>query len=235
MTVTTDGDHNLTTGDRVQFARDSINFRCYMDGRKSIKSYPRGSDPVDQQWLPVTTIDDTNFKVTVGVSTIVTHSPTSGSYDPFTGLMTVDIGNHSLKKGNAVKLKTRAFKFTCGQDNHATNHFYPRATSISGPDPAYNTAVKITGTTDTTITLDVGKSSNQSDHIFISASADSVISGGNYIHTFENAVPNGITIARDTIGLTTNSYTFQCSQDNYGTEHTYPTVSYTHLTLPTKA
>ena len=228
MTVTTDGDHNLTTGDRVQFARDSINFRCYMDGRKSIKSYPRGSDPVDQQWLPVTTIDDTNFKVTVGVSTIVTHSPTSGSYDPFTGLMTVDIGNHSLKKGNAVKLKTRAFKFTCGQDNHATNHFYPRATSISGPDPAYNTAVKITGTTDTTITLDVGKSSNQSDHIFISASADSVISGGNYIHTFENAVPNGITIARDTIGLTTNSYTFQCSQDNYGTEHTYPRSGYAH-------
>ena len=228
MTVTTNGDHNLTTGDRVQFQRDSINFRCMMDGRKSIKSYPRASDPVNQQWLPVETIDDTNFKVTVGVSTIVTHSPTSGSYNPFTGLMTVDIGEHYLKKGNSVKLKTRAFKFTCGQDNHATNHFYPRATSISGPDPAYNTAVKITGTTDTTITLDVGKSSNQSEHIFISASADSVISGGNYIHTYENSIPNNITIARDTIGLTTNSYTFQCSQDNYGSDHTYPRSGYAH-------
>jgi hypothetical protein len=228
MTVTTDGSHNLTTGDRVQFERNSINFRCMMDGRKTIKSYPRASDPVDQQWLAVETVDDTNFKVQVGVSTIVTHSPTSGSYDPFTGLMTVDIGEHYLKKGNAVKLKTRAFKFTCGQDNHATNHFYPRATSISGPDPAYNTSVKITGTTDTTITLDVGKSSNQSDHIFVSASADSVISGGDYVHTFENAIPNNIKIARDTIGLTTNSYTFRCSQDNYGSDHTYPRSGYAH-------
>ena len=228
MTVTTSGSHNLTTGDRVQFERNSINFRCYMDGRKTIKSYPRASDPVDQQWLAVETIDDTNFKVQVGVSTIVTHTPTSGSYDPFTGLMTVDIGEHYLKKGNAVKLKTRAFKFTCGQDNHATNHFYPRATSISGPDPAYNTAVKITSTTDTTITLDVGKSSNQSDHIFVSSSADSVIAGGDYVHTFENAITNNIKIARDTIGLTTNSYTFRCSQDNYGSDHTYPRSGYAH-------
>ena len=228
MTVTTNGDHNLITGDRVQFNRDSINFRCMMDGRKSIKSYPRASDPVHQQWLPIETVADDKFKVTVGVSTIVTHTPTSGSYNPFTGLMTVDIGEHSLKKGNGVKLKTRAFKFTCGQDNHATNHFYPRATSISGPDPAYNTSVKIVATTDTTITLDVGKSSNQSTHIFISSSADSVISGGNYVHTFENAISNNIKIARDTIGITTNSYTFQCSQDNYGSDHTYPRSGYAH-------
>ena len=228
MTVTTDGSHNLTTGDRVQFERDSINFRCYMDGRKSVKSYPRGSDPVDQKWLPVVTTGLDSFTVNVGVSTIVTYTPTSGSYDPFTGLMTVDIGEHYLKKGNAVKLKTRAFKFTCGQDNHATNHFYPRATSISGADPAYNTAVKITGTTDTTITLDVGKSSNQSDHIFVSSSADSVIAGGNYEHTFENAISNNIKIARDTIGLTTDSYTFRCSQDNYGSDHTYPRPGYAH-------
>ena len=41
--------------------------------------------------------------------------------------------------------------------------------AISAPDPAYNTAVKITATTDTTITLDVGKSSNQTEHIFVSA------------------------------------------------------------------
>ena len=159
-------------------------FTCARDSHASAHSYPRTTDPVSKKWLPITVVDSNSFKVTVGVSTIVTHTPTSGSYNPFTGLMTVDIGEHYLKKGNAVKLKTRAFKFTCGQDNHATNHFYPRATSISGPDPAYNTAVKITSTTDTTITLDVGKSSNQSDHIFISASADSVISGGNYVHTY---------------------------------------------------
>ena len=61
-------------------------------------------------------------------------------------------------------------------------------------DPAYNTAVKITATTDTTITLDVGKSSNQTEHIFVSA-ANSVISGGDYIHTFENAELDALLIA----------------------------------------
>jgi len=214
--------HGMVTGNRVQFARGSIRFRCMMDQRKTIKDYPRRKDPADQNWLSVTTVDLDKFSVNVGTSPLVYHSPTSGSFDPFTGLMTVDIGSHSLQKGTSVRLKTRAFKFTCALDNHATNHFYPRASGISGPDPAYNTAVKITATTDTTITLDVGKSSNQSEHIFVSASADSVISGGDYKHTFENAELNSMLIARDTVGLATNSYTWRCSQDNYATDHTYP-------------
>ena len=221
MTCTV-SNHGLTTGNRVQFKRDSIRFRCQMDGRKTIKSYPRRKDPADQNWLSVTTVDLNNFSVNVGTSPLVYHSPTSGSYDPFTGLMTVDIGSHTLQKGTSVKLKTRGFKFTCALDNHATNHFYPRASGISGPDAAYNTAVTITATTDTTITLDVGKSSNQSDHIFVSASANSVISGGNYLHTFENAEVDALLIARDTVGLATNSYTWRCTQDNYATDHTYP-------------
>jgi len=214
--------HGLVTGNRVQFKRDSIRFRCMMDQRKTIKSYPRRKDPSDQQWLSVTTVDLDKFSVNVGTSPLVYHSPTAGSFDPFTGLMTVTIGSHTLKKGTSVKLKTRGFKFTCALDNHATNHFYPRASGISGPDPAYNTAVKITATTDTTITLDVGKSSNQTEHIFVSASANSVISGGNYLHTFENAEIDALLIARDTLGLATDSYTWRCSQDNYATDHTYP-------------
>ena len=214
--------HGLVTGNRVQFKRDSIRFRCMMDQRKTIKSYPRRKDPSDQQWLSVTTVDLDKFSVNVGTSPLVYHSPTAGSFDPFTGLMTVTIGSHTLKKGTSVKLKTRGFKFTCALDNHATNHFYPRASGISGPDPAYNTAVTITATTDTTITLDVGKSSNQTEHIFVSASANSVISGGNYLHTFENAETDALLIARDTLGLATDSYTWRCSQDNYATDHTYP-------------
>ena len=214
--------HGMVTGNRVQFARGSIRFRCMMDQRKTIKDYPRRKDPSDQQWLSVTTVDLDKFSVNVGTSPLVYHSPTSGSYDPFTGLMTIDIGSHSLQKGTGVKLKTRGFKFTCALDNHATNHFYPRASGISGPDPAYNTAVKITATTDTTITLDVGKSSNQTEHIFVSAAANSVISGGDYIHTFENAELDALLIARDTLGLATDSYTWRCSQDSYATDHTYP-------------
>jgi hypothetical protein len=221
MTVTSAG-HGMVTGNRVQFERDSIRFRCKMDGRLSIKSYPRRKDPSDQKWLSVTTVDLDKFSVNVGTSPLVYHTPTSGSYDPFTGLMTIDIGSHTLQKGTSVKLKTNGFKFTCALDNHATFHYYPRKSGLSGPDPAYNTAVKITATTDTTITLDVGTSSNQTEHILVSAVNNAVISGGNYLHTFENAKLGGLLIARDTIGLATDSYTFRCAQDGYATDHTYP-------------
>ena len=148
MTVTSAG-HGMVTGNRVQFERDSIRFRCKMDGRLSIKSYPRRKDPSDQKWLSVTTVDLDKFSVNVGTSPLVYHTPTSGSYDPFTGLMTIDIGSHTLQKGTSVKLKTNGFKFTCALDNHATFHYYPRKSGLNGPDPAYNTAVKITATTDT--------------------------------------------------------------------------------------
>jgi len=221
MTVTSAG-HGMVTGNRVQFERDSIRFRCKMDGRLSIKSYPRRKDPSDQKWLSVTTVALDKFSVNVGTSPLVYHTPTSGSYDPFTGLMTIDIGSHTLQKGTSVKLKTNGFKFTCALDNHATFHYYPRKSGLNGPDPAYNTAVKITATTDTTITLDVGTSSNQTEHILVSSVNNAVISGGNYLHTFENAKLGGLLIARDTIGLATDSYTFRCAQDGYATDHTYP-------------
>ena len=60
MTVTSAG-HGMITGNRVQFERDSIRFRCKMDGRKTIKSYPRRKDPSDQKWLSVTTIDPVSY------------------------------------------------------------------------------------------------------------------------------------------------------------------------------
>ena len=76
MTCTVAG-HGMVTGNRVQFARDSIRFRCFMDKRKTIKSYPRAKDPADQKWLSVTTVDLDKFTVNVGTSPLVYHSPTS--------------------------------------------------------------------------------------------------------------------------------------------------------------
>ena len=77
MTVTTNEPHGMITGNRVNFKRDSIRFRCMMDQRKSIKSYPRAKDPSDQQWLSVTGISTNQFSVNVGTSPLVYHSPTS--------------------------------------------------------------------------------------------------------------------------------------------------------------
>ena len=184
-------DHKFTTEDRVRFAPNSIRFTCSMDGKSTIHSYPRSSDPVASKWVPIFDTTQNTFSCNVGVSSIIPYSPTGGSYDPATGHLTLTIGSHKVRKGQSVKLKTRAFKFTCAKDAHTTNHFYPRATALKGPDPAYNTAVKVVGTTATGITIDVGTSSNLSEHIFISASANSVYVGGDYDHVFYNADADG--------------------------------------------
>ena len=68
-------------------------------------------------------------------------------------------------------------------DSHATDHPYPRTS-----DPYYNKNILITGVGATTITMNVGISSNTSAHLFKSASAGAVnlkrIAGGRstYVH-----------------------------------------------------
>ena len=221
-------DHKFTTGDRVRFAPNSIRFTCSMDGKSTIHSYPRSSDPVASKWVPVFDTTQNTFSCNVGVSSIIPYSPTGGSYDPATGHLTLTIGSHKVRKGQSVKLKTRAFKFTCAKDAHTTNHFYPRATALKGPDPAYNTAVKVVGTTATDIIIDVGTSSNLSEHIFISASANSVYVGGDYDHVFYNADADGLAKANGTLGISTDGMTFTCAQDAHATNHTYPRTGYAH-------
>jgi hypothetical protein len=54
-------------------------------------------------------------------------------------------------------------------DSHATDHPYPRTT-----DPYYNKKIIITGTSSTTITMNIGISSNTSAHLFKSATAGAV-------------------------------------------------------------
>ena len=69
-------------------------------------------------------------------------------------------------------------------------------------DKSYQTAVPVVATTSTTITLDVGISSNNSAHVYQSALNNSVISGGNYAHSFVSAVANGV--KRSTASSITN-------------------------------
>ena len=220
--------HQFTTGDRVRFAPNSIRFSCTMDGKKSTHSYPRSTDPVASKWVPVFDTTENTFSCRVGISSIIPYSPSGGSYDPATGLLTLIIGSHKVRKGQSVKLKTRAFKFTCAKDAHLTNHFYPRATALKGPDPAYNTAVKVVSTSATGITIDVGTSSNLSEHTFISASAGSVYVGGDYDHVFYNADDDGLAKANGTLGISTDGMTFTCNQDAHATNHTYPRTGYAH-------
>ncbi len=104
--------------------------------------------------------------------------------------------------------------FTCATDP-ATPHTYPRAT-----DPAYNTAVEIIGTTGTSITLNVGTSTDLSAHTFNAANtlAGAVISGGNHSHTFQSAVSGALitggNYGHTFLSSTDNSITFADNQNN---------------------
>ena len=65
--------------------------------------------------------------------------------------MVLEIGSHSLTTSNTVTIADDGVVFTCAQDNNTSNKAYPRST-----DPASGSALSITATTATTITVNVG-------------------------------------------------------------------------------
>ena len=105
-------------------------------------------------------------------------TPASGTtYDSTTGELVLEIGTHSLTTANTIAIGNNTLTFTCDQDNHATQHKYPRA-----KDPVFgNNAIPITAVTGTTITVNVGKG-NASRHQDITlASAPTSVSFGSSI------------------------------------------------------
>jgi len=92
------------------------------------------------------------------------------SYDPNTGLLTLDIGEHNHQVGDRVLIEEEALGFTCGLDNFASTKYYPRATGSNEPggaDPGYNNELEILSKTSTTITVNVGDSSDTTEHRFV--------------------------------------------------------------------
>ena len=104
-------------------------------------------------------------------------SVSAATYSPASGVMELTVGSHTLQAGTTIKIDANSLTFTCALDSHATNHTYPRATGSSAPggyDPVYNTAIAITGVTATTITVNVGISSDTSAHTFVSATSNCI-------------------------------------------------------------
>ena len=185
--------HQIKEHEKIQLASGAVTFSCTMDGNSSNKAYPRSTDPITGKWLSVFNVDYNKLSINVGKSPLRKFTPTHVDYNPTTGFMTLTIGRHNLRKGTAIKIATNSIVLRCAQDNYATDHAYPRTT-----DPNYNTAVTITDVTDDTITVQTlasTPSTNTSNHIFVSATADSITTGGNYAHTFVSATSNGITRA----------------------------------------
>ena len=104
--------------------------------------------------------------------TLNQYTPTAGSYNPATGVMTLTIGNHAIRVNETITIADNSLTFTCAMDGHATDHTYPRPS-----DPYSGKKITITETTATSITCNVGISSNVTAHLFKSATANAVTEG----------------------------------------------------------
>ena len=79
-------------------------------------------------------------------------TPTDGSYDSFTGLLSLTIANHGLGASGTVTIANNSISMTCGRDNHTSTKTYPRA----GIDPAAGNARNYTRISSDAISVDVG-------------------------------------------------------------------------------
>ena len=187
-TVTTTTTHGLSINDTV-YLKD-INVSCTYDGVVTNKIYPEhvAQANADQFTVEAGTYGSsapasTTFDIYVGPSkyahTYVSGgkvykgqaflTPTNATYDPATGVMVVTVGSHSLTTSDVIWIKPYGITFTCGQDNNATLHPYPRS-----KDPNYGKPIAITAVDATTITVNVGVSSNTTNHTYVSSSSNAI-------------------------------------------------------------
>ncbi len=143
-----------------------------------------------------------NDVVVSGIAFTCTYSPpveiSAAVYDNVSGIMTVTTSsNHGFSAGKDIILTGLAM--TCGLDSGISTHYYPR-----NRDRVYDTAISITGTSSTSITVNVTSAglSDQYTHQFVNATTGAVITGGNYGHKFVTSVPNAVTVTGWTTAFT---------------------------------
>ena len=224
--------HGFAVGDIVRFDDESLTFTCAKDGNVGKHKYPRASDPQSNKWLYITEVPDANhFKVQIspaGADGQHTHVFVSGASNG------IKIGADSCKIGN------NSLVFMCSMDSYATDHSYPRST-----DPYYNTSIGIGATTETTVSLFVGKSRtkyfNPSNAFYDSSTGDMKLTlgtgynlRGQTLHSTNSVsyIPasgildisisnHGMSLG-DKIRIQDLSLTFTCDKDFRQTEHLYP-------------
>ena len=190
--VVTIGSHSMEVGEEIMFRPNSLTFTCSMDGNNDQKTYPRfGKDPFYDKALKITAKDTNTISVNVGPSPLVNHTVTNATYDPSSGVMEATIGNHILKVGDTVTITDNSLNFQCLLDLYTSDHTYPR----SG-DPASGDAIAITAVSDTTITMNVGTSSDTTQHRWKPGyvGTDAIQSGGGHTHTFVSASTGAVVL-----------------------------------------
>ena len=201
------GDHNLSVGDSVKIANNALTFTCEQDANATQHTYPRPTDPAYDTSLPI---------VGIGLTQHTASGPeqafdvSNATYDPATGLMELTIGTHSLTTASKVRIKQNSLGFKCAMDGQTVTKTYPRTT-----DPAYDQELTVSATSATTITLDVGTTSN-TQHTATNGAYDPATGLMTLtIGAHSLAVGTSVRIADA-------SLTFQCQKDQYATDHSYP-------------
>jgi len=177
----------------------------------------------------------------INVTGIGTTTPIDATYDAAKGELVLTIPNHPYTVDDTATVDANAVTFTCGMDGNTTNHSYPRLT-----DPVSGIATAIVGTSQHTITLNVGKSPlvkyDVTDATYTGSTGKLVLTIGNHslngsssltitdadydpvsgIMTmttsgFPHLMSNG-----DRVKIADNSIIFRCDQDGFSSDHSYP-------------
>ena len=205
--------HGLDVTRSVRFTDNSFTFTCDMDNHGSNHTYPRSTDPISNTRIGIAATSDNEFIVNVGVSTHTFSQAVGADYNAATGIMTVTTDKpHGLRAGTSIRLATDGFVFTCGMDDHQTEHTYPRST-----DPAAVAGrVSISATTANTFTVNVGPTTSVSHNV----------TGATYSPTtglmdLTIGTGHGL-IYGNPVKLLPESLVFTCTKDGNATEHRYP-------------
>ena len=125
----------------------------YLSGRvKRTPQYKLTDDRYDFLGLEQTepNLGDPNATINYNIS--------AATYNPSSGDLTITIGSHNLSVNDKIRIFEESITFTCAQDNHFSQHKYPRSTDPAGGDPE----LSIKDRTNTTVTVNVGTTPSKS-------------------------------------------------------------------------
>ena len=88
----------------------------------------------------------------------INYNISAATYNPSSGDLTITIGSHNLSVNDKIRIFEESITFTCAQDNHFSQHKYPRSTDPAGGNPE----LSIKERTNTTVTVNVGTTPSQS-------------------------------------------------------------------------
>ena len=192
LTVTV-GQHGLGVGRNIVFKNESLGFSCTLDGNATTTFYPRsGKDPfADKKSVEIV---DVGFTSTTADDV---------EYDPVSGLVTFTTAlPHGFSDGDYILIVDNSLSFTCDLDGNTTIKTYPRPCY----DRPSNRWLEIGNTTLDTFEVNIGGSSDASNHTFLGATSNGILrqdgtftvnvggagTASGIDHTFEGAITDAI-------------------------------------------